>query len=72
MTLARHSLIGITLVACAVFVIAGRSAVAQGVVMQRNVSLPMAKAIAEATVAECKSKASTHRPSSSTVPVRCW
>jgi uncharacterized protein GlcG (DUF336 family) len=56
MILARHSLTGITLVACAVFVIAGRSAVAQGVVMQRNVSLSMAKAIAEATVAECKSK----------------
>ena len=31
-------------------------AVAQGVVMQRNLSLPMAKAIAEATLAECKSK----------------
>lgn len=30
--------------------------VAQGIVMQRNVSLPMAKAIAEATLAECKSK----------------
>jgi uncharacterized protein GlcG (DUF336 family) len=28
----------------------------QGVVMQRNLSLPMAKAIAEATLAECKSK----------------
>ena len=29
---------------------------AQGVVMQRNLSLPMAKMIAEATLAECKSK----------------
>lgn len=29
---------------------------AQGVVMQRNLSLPMAKMIAEATVAECKAK----------------
>ena len=28
----------------------------QGVVMQRNLSLPMAKMIAEATLAECKSK----------------
>jgi uncharacterized protein GlcG (DUF336 family) len=28
----------------------------QGVVMQRNLSLPMAKTIAEATLAECKSK----------------
>jgi uncharacterized protein GlcG (DUF336 family) len=32
------------------------AATAQGVVMQRNLSLPMAKAIAEATLAECKSK----------------
>jgi uncharacterized protein GlcG (DUF336 family) len=32
------------------------SAIAQGVVMQRNLSLPIAKAIAEATLAECKSK----------------
>jgi uncharacterized protein GlcG (DUF336 family) len=29
---------------------------AQGVVMQRNLSLPLAKTIAEATLAECKSK----------------
>ena len=29
---------------------------AQGVVMQRNLSLPMAKLIAEATLAECKAK----------------
>ena len=29
---------------------------AQGIVMQRNVSLPMAKTIAEAALAECKSK----------------
>ena len=29
---------------------------AQGIVMQRNLSLPMAKTIAEATLAECKSK----------------
>lgn len=32
------------------------TATAQGVVMQRNLSLPLAKAIAEATLAECKSK----------------
>ena len=32
------------------------SAAAQGVVMQRNLSLPMAKMIAEATLAECKAK----------------
>lgn len=31
-------------------------AAAQGVVMQRNVSLPMAKSIAEATLAACKAK----------------
>jgi len=31
-------------------------AAAQGVVMQRNLSLPLAKAIAEATLAECKGK----------------
>ena len=31
-------------------------ATAQGVVMQRNISLSMAKAIAEATLAECKSR----------------
>jgi uncharacterized protein GlcG (DUF336 family) len=29
---------------------------AQGIVMQRNLSLPMAKTIAEAALAECKSK----------------
>jgi uncharacterized protein GlcG (DUF336 family) len=32
------------------------SAAAQGVVLQRNVSLPMAKSIAEATLAACKAK----------------
>ena len=31
-------------------------AIAQGVVMQRNLSLAMAKTIAEAALAECKSK----------------
>lgn len=31
-------------------------AVSQGLVTQRNLSLPMAKTIAEATIAECKSK----------------
>jgi uncharacterized protein GlcG (DUF336 family) len=29
---------------------------AQGVVLQKNLSLPLAKAIAEATIAECKAK----------------
>lgn len=37
------------------FMLSGR-ADAQGVVMQRNLSLAMAKTIAEATLAECKSK----------------
>ena len=32
------------------------SATSQGLVMQRNLSLAMAKAIAEGTIAECKSK----------------
>jgi uncharacterized protein GlcG (DUF336 family) len=36
--------------------IASDGATAQGVVLQRNLSLPMAKIIAEATLAECKSK----------------
>ena len=37
-------------------VIASDGATAQGVVLQRNLSLAMAKTIAEATLAECKSK----------------
>jgi len=36
-------------------ILSGR-AIAQGVVMQRNLSLAMAKTIAEAALAECKSK----------------
>src|ERR1700730_2406215 len=36
-------------------ILSGRAA-AQGLVTQRNLSLPMAKAIAEATIAACKSK----------------
>ena len=40
----------------AIAVIASDGATAQGVVLQRNLSLPMAKTIAEATLAECKSK----------------
>jgi uncharacterized protein GlcG (DUF336 family) len=42
------------LIAIAV-ILSGRAS-AQGVVMQRNLSLAMAKTIAEATIAECKSK----------------
>ncbi len=40
----------------AIAVIASDGATAQGVVLQRNLSLAMAKTIAEATLAECKSK----------------
>jgi uncharacterized protein GlcG (DUF336 family) len=39
-----------------VAVITSDGATAQGVVLQRNLSLAMAKTIAEATIAECKSK----------------
>jgi uncharacterized protein GlcG (DUF336 family) len=41
---------------CAVWLILPTSVLAQGVVMQRNVSLPLAKSIAEATLAACKAK----------------
>jgi uncharacterized protein GlcG (DUF336 family) len=39
-----------------VWVLSGGSSLAQGVVMQRNLSLAMAKTIAEATIAECAAK----------------
>jgi uncharacterized protein GlcG (DUF336 family) len=39
-----------------IIVITGARLSGQGVVTQRNLSLPMAKAIAEATIAECKAK----------------
>jgi len=39
-----------------VMALAGAAAAPQGVVMQRNLSLPMAKSIAEGALAECKSK----------------
>ena len=45
------ALVGIGMAA----IVSGR-VVAQGIVMQRNLSLSMAKTIAEATLAECKSK----------------
>ena len=48
-----------TWTACAALVfvgIVGAHAHAQGIVMQRNLSLAMAKMIAEATLAECKAK----------------
>lgn len=43
-------------VALGLLAILGGDAHAQGVVMQRNVSLAMARTIAEATIGECKSK----------------
>lgn len=46
----------LTAVASAVILLAAARPDAQGVVMQRNVSLPMAKTIAEGTLAECKAK----------------
>ena len=47
----------LTALAVAGLVAIGSSgAIAQGVVMQRNLSLAMAKTIAEASLAECKSK----------------
>jgi uncharacterized protein GlcG (DUF336 family) len=42
--------------AVAIAIMPGGGVDAQGVVMQRNLSLAMAKTIAEATLAECKSK----------------
>jgi uncharacterized protein GlcG (DUF336 family) len=51
MTYALKALVGISVVA----ILSGRAA-AQGLVTQRDLSLPMAKAIAEATIAACKSK----------------
>jgi hypothetical protein len=46
-----------------VALVIGAHASAQGVVMQRNISLAMAKTMAEATLAECKSKGIQHRGS---------
>ena len=45
-----------SLVAIGFAVILSGAAIGQGVVMQRNLSLGMAKTIAEAALAECKSK----------------
>ncbi len=45
-----------TVAALAIAIMPGGRVEAQGVVMQRNLSLAMAKTIAEATLAECKSK----------------
>jgi uncharacterized protein GlcG (DUF336 family) len=44
------------LVIAASLILVPALALAQGVVMQRNLSLPMAKTIAEATLAACKAK----------------
>ena len=46
--------------------------IAQGVVTQRNLSLAMAKTIAEAALAECKAKGGSILPRRwSTAPARC-
>jgi uncharacterized protein GlcG (DUF336 family) len=50
----RYTLRGIVLIGIAA-ILSGRAG-AQGVVMQRNLSLEMAKTIAEATIAECRAK----------------
>jgi uncharacterized protein GlcG (DUF336 family) len=50
----RYTLRAIVLIGIAA-VLSGRAG-AQGVVMQRNLSLEMAKMIAEGTIAECKAK----------------
>ncbi|MSO81839.1 MAG: heme-binding protein [Acidobacteria bacterium] len=42
--------------AVAIAIVLGDRVVAQGLVMQRNLSLPMAKTIAEAALAACKAK----------------
>ena len=55
----RKFLIAYTLKATIVIslaVLLSGSMAGQGIVMQRNLSLPMAKAIAEATIAACKAK----------------
>lgn len=52
MSLVTRALVGIGVAA----MISGQGAVADGVVMQRNLSLSMAKTIAEATLAACKAK----------------
>lgn len=51
MSCKRKALVGIGIA----LILSGR-AIAQGVVMQRNLSLGMAKAIAEAALADCKAK----------------
>ena len=50
----RYTLRGIVLIGIAA-ILSGRAG-AQGVVMQRTLSLEMAKTIAEGTIAECKAK----------------
>ena len=50
----RYTLRAIVLIGIAA-ILSGRAG-AQGVVMQRNLSLEMAKTIAEGTIAECKAK----------------
>jgi uncharacterized protein GlcG (DUF336 family) len=56
MTSTPRLLAGLSVAVAAFFLGFSGRLTAQGVVMQRNLSLPLAKTIAEATVAECKSK----------------
>ncbi len=41
---------------CGVYLLLATASAAQGVVMQRSISLPLAKSVAEATLAACKAK----------------
>ena len=52
MSLVTRALVGMGVAA----MVSGQGAAADGVVMQRNLSLSMAKTIAEATLAACKAK----------------
>ena len=52
----RQRILQVFVLAVAGGITASAAAFGQGVVMQRNLSLPMAKAIAEATLAACKAQ----------------
>jgi uncharacterized protein GlcG (DUF336 family) len=52
----RRPFLALAMAAVGVATITSGRAAAQGVIVQRNLSLPMAKAMAEASLAECKSK----------------
>src|SRR4051812_49353122 len=56
MKMIRPALLAQLLAGIGIALVVSDRLVAQGVIMQRNLSLPMAKTIAEASLAECKSK----------------